>query len=130
MVTWTGRISFSEVRRALESADAYVMPSLQEGTSMVVMEALALGLPFLCHDISGLSVAVDQTCGIKVPLRNSGLSIRGFADAISHLINTPALVQRLSEGALRRAAGLSLDLQAQEISKVYEVALATPRRNH
>ena len=66
---------------------------------MVVMEALALGLPFLCHDISGLSVAVDQTCGIKVPLRNSGSSIRGFADAISHLINTPALVQ-----ALRRRA--------------------------
>lgn len=123
MVEWTGQISFQDVREKMEQADMYIMPSVQEGTSTVVMEALALGLPFLCHDISGLAVAVDETCGIKVPLRNATSSIQGFADAISKVVSTPGLLERLSAGALRRAEKLSLNTQAREISELYEKVL-------
>jgi glycosyltransferase involved in cell wall biosynthesis len=120
MTTWMGQVPFAEVRKELDRQDVVVTSSLQEGTSNVVMEGLAAGLPIVCHDIAGMSVAVDGTCGLKVPLRDRETSVRGFADAISKLVTTRGLVNRLSEGALRRMEKLSWDEKAREIASAYD----------
>jgi glycosyltransferase involved in cell wall biosynthesis len=118
--TWMGQVPFAEVRKELDRHDVVVMSSLQEGTSNVVMEGLAAGLPIVCHDIAGMSVAVDATCGLKVPLRDRENSVRGFADAISKLVTTRGLVNRLSEGALCRVEKLSWNEKAREIASAYD----------
>ena len=49
---------------ALYAADAYVMPSLSEGTSIAALEAFAVGLPAILSDVSGLRDFGNQFPGI------------------------------------------------------------------
>jgi glycosyltransferase involved in cell wall biosynthesis len=44
----------SDMRRVYSAADLFVMPSLHEGRSVAVLEALATGLPALLADVPGL----------------------------------------------------------------------------
>jgi glycosyltransferase involved in cell wall biosynthesis len=120
MVTWTGQIPFHRVQEELEKQDGLVITSLQESTTNVLMEALAAGLPVICHGIGGMSFAIDESCGLKIPLADRQTSISQFADAIARLAMTPGLVNRLSEGALRRAQALSWDTLVREIASAYD----------
>jgi glycosyltransferase involved in cell wall biosynthesis len=120
MATWTGQVPFQRVREELERQDAFVITSLQEGTPNVVMEALAAGLPVICHGVGGMSFAIDESCGFKIPLADRQASTLQFADAISRLVTSPGLLNRLSEGALRRAKALSWDKLAREIASAYD----------
>ena len=120
MTTWMGQVPFQQVHEEINRQDALVMSSLQDSTSTVLMEALAAGLPVLCHDISGMSFAIDESCGIKIPLRNRHTSILEFADAIAGLVTTRGLLNGLSEGALRRAKTLSWDEKVRNIAHAYD----------
>jgi glycosyltransferase involved in cell wall biosynthesis len=120
MVTWTGQVPFHRVQEELEKQDGLVITSLQESTTNVLMEALAAGLPVICHGIGGMSFAIDESCGLKIPLADRQTSIRNFADAISRLVTTPGLLNRLSEGALRRAQALSWNKLIREMADAYD----------
>jgi glycosyltransferase involved in cell wall biosynthesis len=120
MATWTGQVPFQRVREELERQDAFVISSLQEGTPNVLMEALAAGLPVICHGVGGMSFAIDESCGFKIPLADRQASILQFADAISRLVTSPGLLNQLSEGALRRAKALSWDKLVREIASAYD----------
>ena len=120
MVTWTGQVPFQQVREELERQDTFVITSLQEGTPNVLMEALAAGLPVICHRVGGMSFAIDESCGFTIPLADRQSSVLQFADVISRLVTSPGLLNRLSEGALRRAKALSWDNLAREIASVYD----------
>ncbi len=86
---------------------------------MVVLEALGWGLPVICHDACGMAVAVDTDCGIKVQFESPARSIEGFRDAIERIFRKPGEVERLSKGALQRAAKLSWDAKAFEMAETY-----------
>jgi glycosyltransferase involved in cell wall biosynthesis len=120
LLTWSGQIPRQHALEEMREADVLVFTSLQEGTSTVVMEALALGLPVICHDACGMGVAVNDTCGIKVPMNGPDASQSGFAAAIRSLLADPQRVQELSAGALARAQELSWDRKARQIAEVYD----------
>jgi glycosyltransferase involved in cell wall biosynthesis len=120
MTTWMGQVPFQRVREELDKQDAFVSSSLQESTSSVLMEALAAGLPVICHDVGGMSFAIDQSCGLKIPLHSRRSSILEFANAIARLVTCPVLLNKLSEGALRRAKALSWDEMVKRIANAYD----------
>ena len=105
-------------------ADVLVLTSLLEATTLVVTEALSLGLPVVCHDACGMGVAVTDACGLKVPLIDLETSIAGMAVAIRRLAHEPDLLGRLSAGALRRATEMTWDGIGRAIARGYEEALA------
>jgi glycosyltransferase involved in cell wall biosynthesis len=83
------------------------------------MEALAAGLPVICHDVAGMSFAINESCGIKIPFLDRQTSILEFANATARLVKTQGLLNGLSEGALRRAKALSWDETVKEIANAY-----------
>jgi glycosyltransferase involved in cell wall biosynthesis len=123
-VRWLGRLSHSAAVEEMNRADVFALSSLQEATSTVVMEALSLGLPILCHDACGMGSAVTSECGIKVPLIDPRTSIAGFASAFDRLIHRPEDVFTLSQGALRRAKQLTWDAKVEDMLATYERVLA------
>ena len=120
LITWTGQLSRDRALEEMRDADVFAFTSVQEGTSTVVMEALAMGLPVICHDACGMAVAINETSGIKVPMDSPEVSQAGFAGAIRSFLMDPHQVQSLSAGALARARELSWEQKGRQIAEVYE----------
>jgi glycosyltransferase involved in cell wall biosynthesis len=118
-IEWLGRVDRKVVFEIMNESDLLVHSSYREATSHVVPEALSNGLPVICHDINGMSIAVTNDCGIKIPLVSPEDSINGFRDALIKLVNNPTELNRLKIGAIRRSKELSWDKMAETIATDY-----------
>jgi glycosyltransferase involved in cell wall biosynthesis len=119
-IRWTGNLTQADALAESARADVLAFTSVLEGTPHVVVESLSLGLPVVCHDACGMGAAVTDECGVLIPMRNSEESVAAFTEALRSLAADPAMVVRLSRGALARAAELSWDRIAERIAAVYE----------
>jgi glycosyltransferase involved in cell wall biosynthesis len=119
-IRWVGRVPHERAVAEMSDGDCLVFTSVLEGTPHVVLEALSLGLPVICHNACGMGVAVTNDCGVRIEMKNTAASIDGFARAIESLAGNPSEVARLSKGALARAAELSWDSKVEKILDVYE----------
>jgi glycosyltransferase involved in cell wall biosynthesis len=98
-VTFTGALGEEEVIARYQDSDALCVPSFAEGLPVVLMEAMALGLPVVTTRISGIAELVeDGTSGFVVPPGRIDL----MADALSRLATDPR--HRLEMGRAGRAA--------------------------
>ncbi|MEO1236176.1 MAG: glycosyltransferase family 4 protein [Planctomycetota bacterium] len=119
MIEWTGILPHGRAVARMRDSDVFVLTSLQEAATHVVMESLASGLPVVCHDACGMGIAVDETCGLKIPLVDPETSITGFADALRELLDRPERIDELSAGALARSRELSWAGKAARIAAAY-----------
>ncbi len=97
-VEFTGYLSQTEVAERLETGDIFVLPSFAEGVPVVLMEAMASGLPVIATRVGGVGELVeDGVNGLVV----APSDVAGLADAIATLARDPA--QRSAMGAAGRA---------------------------
>jgi glycosyltransferase involved in cell wall biosynthesis len=127
-IRWLGRLSHKDALEEMDRADVFALSSVLEATSTVVMEALSLGLPVLCHDACGMGSAVTSECGIKVPLKDPQTSIAGFAAALDRLLQHPNDIVILSQGALQRAKQLTWDEKVADMLATYDHVLAEDKQ--
>lgn len=119
MITWHGQLSHSDAMAIMNDGHILVFSSIREGTPHVVLEALSLGLPVICHDACGMGLAINESCGIIVPMQTPEGSVIGFRDAIFNLLSNPERIRELSSGALARSSELSWDRLSERISSAY-----------
>ena len=100
-------------------ADFFVHTSIREATSSVIPEALSMGLPVICHDAYGMGIAINDSCGIKIPLVSPERSIACFRSAIEQLVRDRVLLSNLRRGAFRRVSEINWDNMARTISVDY-----------
>jgi len=70
------------VAKKLRSAMVFVLPSLEEGLGVVLLEALASGTPIVSSSVGGIVDVVNQDTGILVPPADS----KSLANAILEII--------------------------------------------
>lgn len=101
--------------------DSHVMliTSLRDLTSTVSIEALALGLPIICLDHCGFAHAVNENCGLTVPVTTPAKAVADFAAAIERLAGDEPLRQRLAEGAMTRARDFAWEKKAEMVNGIY-----------
>lgn len=93
-VDFLGYRSQAEVAQALSETDLFVLPSFAEGVPVVLMEAMASGVPVVATRIAGVPELVrDGTSGFLVP--------PGDATALRQ-----AIAEALKDDAMRRAMGV------------------------
>jgi glycosyltransferase involved in cell wall biosynthesis len=129
-IEWISHVEHEEVLRYMHNSDILVHTSYREATSSVIPEALSVGLPVICHDAFGMAIAIDETCGIKIPLCSFDSSLAGFRDAILSLLRNRDALVSLKRGALRRAQELSWDSKAMTIAKAYVEILKNENTPH
>ena len=113
-----GWLAKDKAQDVVAKADVFVITSLRDLTSTVLLEALAAGKPVICLNHCGFSDVVDDTCGIKIPVGKPKDVIRSFAEALRRL-QEEALRKRLSDGARKRAEEFSWEGKQPIIEKLY-----------
>lgn len=117
---WHGRVSRADALAGLRRAHVFVITSLQDLTSTVLVEALANGVPVICPDHCGFTDVINDECGIKLPIRSTGEFQQGLAQTIMALASNEQWRRHLAAGALRRAQDFSWEAKADAIDRVYE----------
>src|SRR5262249_28625012 len=112
-----------EMQEAMLRAHVLLFPSLQEATSATVPEALATGLPVICHRICGQGDVVDESCGVRVAVRTPRESVAGVARGLVMLAREPQQLRRLSAGALQRSTSFAWEAKAAEVTTLYRDAI-------
>lgn len=99
-----------DVDRVYEQADAFVLPSLEEGDPKAAYEAAAFGLPIVATAIGGGRVAQDGQTAFIVPPGDSS----ALADAMARMSEDAELYEAFSGAVLERAARYSWRAVAEE----------------
>ena len=100
-IEMTGEVDRMRALAELARASILVLPSLWEGLPVVLLEALALGVPAVVAAVGGVGEIVDENVGgIVVADRNP----QSFVDAVEKLLGDSALCQRLSKAGRARVA--------------------------
>lgn len=119
-VTLTGFVDESELRALYATADGFVLPSYEEGSSVAVTEALAAGLPVVATRIPGVERQVAD--GRNGLLCDPG-DVEGLAAAIRRLLDAEDRAA-LGEESRRRAEELSWPSVTERLLSVYEEVAA------
>ena len=87
----------------IAKSDVFFFPSLRDGGGAVVVEAMAVGRPVVCFDISGPGFHIDESCGVKIKPVSPQQSVRDFAEALEKLCKNPLLRDSLGRKARQKA---------------------------
>lgn len=105
----------------LACMDIFVLPSLEEGLGIALLEALASGKSCIASDVGGIrDIIRNGENGILVPAADG----QAIADAISRLLSDTALRAKLGENGRKCVEKyFSLPLMAEKMKNFYEGVL-------
>jgi glycosyltransferase involved in cell wall biosynthesis len=99
-VRWIASCSHREVLAEMAANDVFVFPSLFEGFGLVLLEAMAMGLPIITTPhTAGPDLITDGVEGFIVPIRSS----QAITERLERLRLDPELRVAMSEQARVRA---------------------------
>jgi len=95
-------VSRKEVLQMLEKSDIYLFASLKEACNLSLLEAMAVGLPVICLNWSGMAISTDDSCAIRLPVTNPEQMPKDMAAAICKLIDNPEMRQQMGNAGRER----------------------------
>lgn len=121
-VTFHGRQTQSQIIERLQDGDLLVTPSVptadgrREGLPVVLMEAMACGLPVVASRLSGIPELVDDRVGRLVEPKD----IQGLANAIEEFAKQPDMRRETGQRARARVvAGHSIEHNAMQLASLF-----------
>jgi glycosyltransferase involved in cell wall biosynthesis len=103
-VHFTGQVDGDAKATLFESADLFVFPGIQqEGQPLVVIEAMAAGLPVIFTNRGCLrDTVIDKESGMEVPINDP----EKLAETIIQLLNHPDALKEMGARARQRYASI------------------------
>lgn len=96
--------------------DVFVLPSILEGFGLVLLEAMAAGIPVVATNVHGIKeVVVDGKSGILVPPKNP----EAIAQAVTRIIEDPQLSNHLIEEGFNRARLFDIQEHLLKLENLY-----------
>jgi glycosyltransferase involved in cell wall biosynthesis len=101
LVSFPGRLAEAATLNAIATSDLLVLPSFMEGLPVVLVEAMAIGVPVVASNVAGIPELVinDESGLLVVPADGDALVL-----ALERLIQDADLRAALSGAARRRVA--------------------------
>jgi glycosyltransferase involved in cell wall biosynthesis len=110
----------SDVPRLTASFDVFALPSIYEGLSIALVEALSVGTPAVVTRTGGVvEVVTDGVNAVVVPPRDPV----ALGDAIVSVLNDPSLQRALASAGKVRAADFDIRVAVRRIEAVYQQVL-------
>ncbi|MFI6939230.1 glycosyltransferase family 4 protein [Streptomyces sp. NPDC050418] len=116
-VEFAGSLHGDDLVKAYADSDAFVLPSDKEGMPLVLLEAMAAGLPVIATDVPGNRELVTGTGLLAAP------EPAALARQIDVLAGDGELWRDLAARSARVAAELSWGRVAERVERVYDEVL-------
>lgn len=113
--TFVDAVPNDAVPNFLEGASCFVLPSLSEGFSNALLEAMAVGLPVIATDVGG-NPHVLGDAGILVPPKDD----EALRKAIVELFEDHKLLEEYSKRSLERVKLFSWDTIIDQLEKIMQ----------
>ena len=111
----------SDIPKLLRTMDLFVLPSLGEGISNTILEAMSTGLPIIATSVGGNTELVKEECTGKLVPPGAP---EQMADAISSYYRDPNLLYSHSRSARKLIESrFSMEAMTNSYLKVYDKAL-------
>ena len=118
-----------DVAWAYQSADLFVFPSLQEGLSVALIEAMAAGLPCVVSDIRGNRELVGTKGGRRFPAagRNSKMLL---TKDLKELLEDEALRESCGRYNQKKAKAYDIQVVEKQMRQIYQKAFQKTTGRH
>jgi sugar transferase (PEP-CTERM/EpsH1 system associated) len=114
----------SDVPAVLAALDLFVLPSINEGISNTILEAMACGLPVVAARVGGNAELVEDG---RTGTLCEGSAADPLAAAMRHYLADPQLGQRHgAAGRARVERHFSLEAMVRQYAALYDEVLARP----
>jgi glycosyltransferase involved in cell wall biosynthesis len=120
-VHFLGFVSTSEMRLLYQRARGLVFPSLFEGWGLPLVEAMALGVPIACANVTSVPDLVGDAAVMFDPT-----DVRDIRSAIERLWTDATLRDHLASRGISRVDGLNWDSTARTYRALYRSVASLP----
>lgn len=124
-ILFKGRLPHEEIVNYLNASDVFVLPSLAEGCSNSIVEAMACGLPI----ISSALPFNDDICSEFNSILIDPMDVKAISEAIGKMMDV-SLRERLSKGSVFTASNLTIKERTIKIIDFIELKLRDIRNNY
>jgi len=123
-VELAGALTVDGVRRALARTDVFVLPSFAEGIPVVLMEAMASGVPCVSTRVNGIPELIEHG---RTGLLTAAGDVDGLVDQLERLADDSGLRSALAhEARAEIEARYDLDTNVQRLSDQFAAFPASP----
>lgn len=126
----TSRVHFLGYRRdiaaLMRAADLFVFPSRYEACSLVLLEALASGLPIITAVTAGGSEVITESCGVVLPDPNDATAL---AAAMCRMTDDPKRMMAQGRAARRVAEEHTWSIMAADYLTVFQQVTTMEAKN-
>lgn len=120
-VQFTGRVTDGEKAALLWQSTIFVSPSVQEGFGIVLLEAMACGLPIIAFNLPVYHEIFEPECGFLVPF----CDVEAMGARITKLLRDKSLWKKTSLHNLRHVQEFGWEQMANLEEQVLESAVST-----
>lgn len=113
-IIFKGIVEHDRIPVYLCASDVYILPTLAEGCSNSIVEAMACGLPIISSDKDFNYDILDSSNAILV----DPLNIDQISEAIIKIKEDAQLRQRMSQNSLKKAQSLSFEKRVDKIIQI------------
>lgn len=118
-IIFVGKLPHGQICEYLNCSDVFVLPTLAEGCSNAILEAMACGLPIISSNL-GFN---DDILTVHNSIRIDSMNVEAIAAAINRLKNDHSLCNKMAECALARSQEYHIKNRTQKILSFIETAI-------
>jgi len=112
-VLFQGVLPHKQVAEYLALSDIFILPTLHEGSSNVIVEAIASGLPIISSNIP----EIREQCNSSFSILVDPLNIDQIYTAVKTLTTNNELRISMSKNALKKSSDFNLSVRTEKILK-------------
>ncbi|HLO48724.1 MAG TPA: glycosyltransferase family 4 protein [Kamptonema sp.] len=128
-IIWVGYVGDEQRRiEILRGSDVFILPSLVEGLSLALLEAMACGLACIATNAGSHGQVLDEEAGIVMDLKQIKLQLR---QVLTAFIEHPELALSLGKRARQRILErYTMTVNIDRLEKLYDRALNKSSRKY
>ncbi|MDI6717446.1 MAG: glycosyltransferase family 4 protein [Patescibacteria group bacterium] len=119
---WAGTVPQKNLYKYYSQSSVFVLNSIEDGFGMVIIQAMACGLPVICtENTGGPDIVRNGKDGFIIPIRD----IEKLKEKLLYLYNNKKILKQMSQSAKERVSkGFTWDVYGNKIVRAYKRVLS------